>query len=74
MKSLRIFERFGFNLPLKERTTTNVKILSNGIVWEYDVNRFDWYNKNGENLTEFLPSGALVNILENSVTAGHSSL
>jgi plasmid rolling circle replication initiator protein Rep len=65
MKGMRIFDRFGFNLPAKEMYVSNVRILSNAIEWEYDINRFDWYNTNGESLSQYLPSGNLVDILEN---------
>ena len=68
MKGLRIFERFGFNLPKEEPTISSLKILTYGVEWEYDITRFDWYNNNGDSLTDFLPSGSLVNILENSIS------
>jgi plasmid rolling circle replication initiator protein Rep len=65
MKGLRIFERFGFNLPKNVPKTPCMKVVSNGVRWEYDINRFDWFDEEGNSLTGYMPPGGLVDILEN---------
>lgn len=63
MKGSRIFERFGFNLPKKERQT-NARVLSEFEAWEFDPKRFDWLQTDTENgFSGYQPSPELVNLL-----------
>ncbi len=69
MKGLRIFERFGFNLPnespIKETQATVIKEYNE---WVYDLKCFDWCNNaTGETLTRFHPLFSLIGLLEMNV-------
>ncbi len=68
MKGLRIFERFGFNLP-KEKPVkpATVSLVKDYQVWEYDLKRFDWYNAAGRGLSEFDPVSQLIELLTNNI-------
>ena len=64
MKGLRIFERFGFNLPKgRSATPTAVSIVKDYQFWEYDLKRFDWINPEGKKLTDFDPVSQLIELL-----------
>lgn len=57
MQGLRIFERFGFNLP-KELSArkTKISVAKEYQEWEYDIKSFDWLNnQTGEKLTNYTP-------------------
>ncbi len=69
MKGLRIFERFGFNLPekrvLKKR---GFQILDQYEEWEYISKQTDWVNAETDKvLTEYLPPPRLTNLLANNI-------
>ncbi len=68
MKGLRIFERFGFNLP-KESTTKlpAVSIVKDYQAWEYDLKGFDWFNAIGIGLSQFDPVSQLIELLVNNI-------
>lgn len=59
MQGLRIFERFGFNLPKNSNQTESVLTITNEYEeWEFDINSFDWVNvQTGEKLTSYIPPG-----------------
>ncbi|WP_152269641.1 protein rep [Agriterribacter humi] len=66
MKGLRIFDRFGFNLPpnlLKNEAHST--LVTDFKEWVYDIKTFDWRNtKTGEFLTKFHPMFNLLVLLE----------
>lgn len=69
MKGLRIFERFGFNLPkgcnIKPSNTFLAKDYQE---WIYDLRFRDWHNSDNELLlTNYSPDSHLVNLLENNI-------
>lgn len=69
MQGLRIFDRFGFNLP-KEATKkeTHATLIKDLIEWEYSPKTFDWHNVNtGETLTQYHPQYNLLCLLEMNV-------
>jgi hypothetical protein len=68
MKGLRIFERFGFNLPHKNAINpAGVSIVKEYDEWIFDLKQFDWLNTDGKKLTDFLPLPKLLDLLENKV-------
>ena len=67
MKGLRIFERFGFDLPILERNS-KCYIIKNFDKWEFDNKIFDWINfETGEILTQYTPSSNLISLLEGNI-------
>ena len=67
MKGLRIFERFGFDLPILERNS-KCYVIKNFDKLEFDNKIFDWINfETGEILTQFTPSSNLVTLLEGNI-------
>jgi hypothetical protein len=47
MKGIRLFDRFGFNLPKRENITSN-KILTDYDTFEYDIKVMDWIDTESE--------------------------
>jgi len=72
MKGLRIFERFGFNLPKRnQEDVSTVNILTNYEHWSFLISCYDWVNvENGELLTEYRPPGILIEMLKNNIDVG----
>lgn len=66
MKGIRIFERFGFNLPKEDKTQTNTtRLITDYKEWEFDLNQCDWINvKTGEPFSGFVPKTELKNLLD----------
>jgi hypothetical protein len=69
MKGIRIFERFGFNLPKNmESHKTAATLVSDYDEWIFDAQKFDWLNFADEKcLSEYKPLLELKNLLENSI-------
>ena len=69
MKGLRIFERFGFNLPKVSKTQTpEFTILRDYDEWIFDPMAFDWLNtKNQKRLADYNPIMQLVELLNNNI-------
>jgi hypothetical protein len=69
MQGLRIFERFGFNLPKENPIhATRVTVIKEYDEWVYESKCFDWCNtRTGENLTKFHPLFRLIALLEMNV-------
>lgn len=55
MKGIRIFERFGFNLPSKPKEESNAFVVTNYEKWLFDINCFDWLNNKEEKLSNYKP-------------------
>ena len=65
---LRIFERFGFDLPPGQRETRGAQVVSKFYEWVFDLRYFDWMNVDNElTLTGYVPLVALVNLLRYNV-------
>ncbi|HUQ67572.1 MAG TPA: hypothetical protein VM101_15525 [Flavitalea sp.] len=66
MKGIRIFERFGFNLPKPvDSKISNRNVVQDYDEWEFDRGSFDWINlANGERLADFIPMWQLVDLLD----------
>jgi hypothetical protein len=63
MKGIRIFERFGFNLPKRSRESKST-VFSNYDEWQFDAKKFDWLNiKSETTLSGFIPTIELLNLL-----------
>jgi hypothetical protein len=68
MKGIRIFERFGFNLPQGNPETGQMLAVNNYDEWVFDASRFDWCNTAGNGvLSNFNPLPALLELLENRI-------
>ena len=68
MKGLRIFERFGFNLPAEAVGEKTVSIVKKYDEWVFEAKYFDWYNiDTGESLTDFNPDPGLQDLLGNCI-------
>lgn len=68
MKGIRLFERFGFDLPKSGNSNTPPKRMENPQEWEYDAKQNDWINtKTGNNLTGYSPNHFLTILLGNNV-------
>ena len=68
MKGLRIFERFGFDLPLSAKKTKGARVVTNYGEWVFMPEYFDWQNTENElTLTGYVPKVELVNLLENNI-------
>ena len=69
MKNLRIFERFGFNLPMASfKPIIAPTITKNYNEWNFDLKSHDWLNsKNDDVLTEYMPHSDLVELLERRI-------
>ena len=63
MKGIRIFERFGLNLP-KSTKESKSTLFNQYDEWEFDPKQFDWLNlKNETTLSGFIPTIELLNLL-----------
>ena len=68
MKGLRIFERFGFNLPAAAVREKTVSIVKEYEEWVFEAKYFDWYNvTTGESLIDFNPDPGLQELLGNCI-------
>jgi hypothetical protein len=67
MKGLRIFDRFGFNLPSKQHSQPTTQVANEFKHWEYDSERYDWISTSGERLSDFNPLNALIAILDRCI-------
>ncbi|HKG67241.1 MAG TPA: hypothetical protein VKA92_00115 [Segetibacter sp.] len=63
MKGIRIFERFGLNLP-KSTKESKSTLFNQYDQWKFDPRQFDWLNiKNGTTLSGYIPTNELLNLL-----------
>lgn len=69
MKGLRIFDRFGFDLPKDAaKITTNAQVVNEYYEWEFSPEHFDWCNVDNELvLSAFAPTAGLSHILTNCI-------
>jgi hypothetical protein len=69
MQGLRIFDRFGFNLPKEpSKRETTATVIKNYEEWIFEPQKFDWLNSStGETLTKFHPLFKVLVLLEMNV-------
>lgn len=68
MQGLRIFERFGFNLPKEAKAETKLSVAKEYQEWEFDIRHFDWLNtQSDDRLTNYIPPNQLRELLENRI-------
>jgi len=68
MKGLRIFDRFGFDLPKIKTDRYAPRIVTNYQTWEYAPENFDWLNtETNRALSGFIPTHELLNLIENKI-------
>jgi len=68
MKGLRIFDRFGFNVPQQEKQTIPATYIDEYQEWHYDLANSDWFNyETGALLTGYSRDPKLANILGNNI-------
>ncbi len=69
MKGLRIFDRFGFDLPKENNIEkTSRSVIKDFDEWNFDINKFDWINSESyECLSKYIPLGQLLDLLNNRV-------
>lgn len=68
MKGLRIFERFGFNLPKNKKEITPAFITTDFNEWIFLPEYHDWHNVDNElTLTGYTPECELVELLDNNI-------
>lgn len=64
MKGLRIFERFGFNLPKQNRNPVGSQLVNEYSEWDFDIKGIDWYNDYDQRLADYNPGPNLLRILQ----------
>lgn len=68
MKGMRIFDRFGFNLPAgKAHNSPGAFVVEDFKEWNYDISTFNWVDNEGNRLTDFQPEAKLLDLLENKI-------
>jgi hypothetical protein len=69
MKGHRLFDRFGFDLPKKDKAVDSTQT----VIWDYQKWNFEpcllnWYDEeNNELLTDYQPPPELLALLENNI-------
>jgi len=63
MKGLRIFDRFGFNLPKSEVKREAARVITEYQEWHYDMSKYGWVNDKGERLINYTPGATLLWLL-----------
>lgn len=67
MRGLRIFERFGFNLPNQPANQPTLHVAKEFDQWQYDSIQFDWLNAGGKKLSDYTPLHALMELLDHAI-------
>jgi hypothetical protein len=68
MQGLRIFERFGFNLPKQSKERIGATVVKDYEQWFFVLKYSDWLNSENETiLTGHSPEAQLINLLENNI-------
>lgn len=69
MRGLRIFERFGFNLPKASKPSIeNSKVVQEYDEWIFRATHFDWVNTENEKcLSDYKPVSELIHLLNNNI-------
>lgn len=68
LNGVRLFDRFGFNLPQQTKNESNFKWVGNFEKWKYSTNDADWINKNtGECLTGYVQPIELAHLLNECI-------
>ena len=68
MQGLRIFERFGFNLPKQSKERIGATVVKDYEQWFFVLKYSNWLNSENETiLTGHSPEAQLINLLENNI-------
>lgn len=67
MKGMRIFERFGFNLPKTQTGFSNTTLVKGCKEWRFDIAQYDWIDQTGAKLSDYRPEVLLLHLLTNSI-------
>ncbi len=68
MRGLRIFERFGFNIPDSKPATKQARVVNDYYEWQFHAPSADWLSTDtGNPLSNFIAPFDLTSILENSI-------
>ncbi len=63
MQGMRVFDRFGFNLPKGSGSKPKKSIVKEFEKWEHNPKINDWENGRGQTLTKYLPDAKLIDLL-----------
>lgn len=69
MQGLRIFDRFGFDLPKGTRREKQCREFEDIEHWKYSPKSKDWLNAKKQRLTGFVPSKELIDTLTNNINS-----
>lgn len=69
MQGIRIFDRFGFNMPKSTRKQSQSKEVFDAETYKYNPKVNDWLNTKNQRLTGFLPSMELIAKLTNKINS-----
>lgn len=68
MKGRRVFDRFGFNLPPRQKQESKTQLLKNYKEWIFDSMVNDWVEIDGElTLSNYNPPRELTILLEKNI-------
>lgn len=68
MKGLRLFDRFGFDLPKNNKQPVGARVVVDYYEWKFLLNEHDWQNTENELvLSGFVPNADLVHLLANNI-------
>lgn len=68
MEGIRIFDRFGFDLPKEEKIIRGARVVNNHYEWFFHPKYFDWLNTENELvLSGYVPTPELLNFMENNI-------
>jgi len=68
MRGLRIFDRFGFDLPRTEKHKNTAKVTIDFRTWHYSHEHSDWLSPEHEStLSSYAPTTELVYLLETRI-------
>ncbi len=68
MKGLRVFDRFGFNLPKQEKTRHGSRVVKGVKVYDFKLENFAWLNiLTDEFLVDYIPDFDVNDLRENKI-------
>lgn len=68
LKGLRLFERFGFNLPKESnKQSVGASVVQDYEDWIFTPEKHDWLNDKGKQLSNYIPDPQLLEILHNYI-------
>jgi len=68
MKGMRLFDRFGFDLPKKSPCLAPARVTNDYNEWVFTADQHDWVSADSDDvLSSFQPKPSLMNLLENNI-------